>query len=258
MPPRSLYLFATREISVHTTSPYDEEMIDGYHDEEHRQISSGWLRAGIFGVSDGLVTNTSLILGFAGANPGHNVVRLAGLAGLVAGAFSMGSGEYVSMRAQKEILEYEIGVERQSLIEHPAEETEELRNIFLQQGIESELAARLSIDLMSNHELAVRTHAREELGVDPSATGSPWGAAGSSMLSFSVGAFIPLLPWIITSTGNIALISIILATVTAFAVGGTIGWFTRNGIIRWGIRQVLIAALAATVTFGIGHLVGVG
>jgi hypothetical protein len=158
-----------------------------FHGEEHRQISSGWLRAGIFGVSDGLVTNTSLILGFAGANPGHNVVRLAGLAGLVAGAFSMASGEYVSMRAQKEILEYEIGVESRSLLDHPAEETEELRNIFLKQGIEPDLAERLSVDLMSDHKLAVRTHAREELGIDPSATGSPWAAAGSSMLAFAVG-----------------------------------------------------------------------
>jgi VIT1/CCC1 family predicted Fe2+/Mn2+ transporter len=233
-------------------------MADEVHGEAHRQISSGWLRAGIFGVSDGLVTNTSLILGFAGANPGHNVVRLAGLAGLVAGAFSMASGEYVSMRAQKEILEYEIGVERQSLIENPVEETEELRNIFLRQGIAPDLAERLSVDLMSNHELAVRTHAREELGVDPSATGSPWAAAGSSMLAFAIGALIPLLPWVFTSTGNDVLISIILATISAFAVGGTIGWFTRNGVFRWGVRQVLIGALAAVVTFGIGHLVGVG
>jgi VIT1/CCC1 family predicted Fe2+/Mn2+ transporter len=230
----------------------------GFHDEEHRQISSGWLRAGIFGVSDGLVTNTSLILGFAGANPGHNVVRLAGLAGLVAGAFSMASGEYVSMRAQKEILEYEIGVESRSLLDHPAEETEELRNIFLKQGIEPDLAERLSVDLMSDHKLAVRTHAREELGIDPSATGSPWAAAGSSMLAFAVGALIPLLPWVVTSRGSDVLVSIILATIMAFVVGGTIGWFTRNGVIRWGIRQVLIGGLAAFVTFGIGHLVGVG
>lgn len=231
-------------------------MVEGFHGEQHRQISSGWLRAGIFGVSDGLVTNTSLILGFAGANPGHNVVRLAGLAGLVAGAFSMASGEYVSMRAQKEILEYEIGVESQSLLDYPVQETEELREIFLKQGIEPELAKRLSIDLMSNHELAVRTHAREELGIDPSATGSPWAAAGSSMLAFAVGAFVPLLPWVVSTTGNEVLVSIILATITAFVVGGTIGWFTRNGIVRWGIRQVLIGALAAFVTFGIGHLVG--
>jgi VIT1/CCC1 family predicted Fe2+/Mn2+ transporter len=229
-----------------------------FHGEEHRQISSGWLRAGIFGVSDGLVTNTSLILGFAGANPGHNVVRLAGLAGLVAGAFSMASGEYVSMRAQKEILEYEIGVESRSLLDHPAEETEELRNIFLKQGIEPDLAERLSVDLMSDHKLAVRTHAREELGIDPSATGSPWAAAGSSMLAFAVGALIPLLPWVVTSRGSDVLVSIILATIMAFVVGGTIGWFTRNGVIRWGIRQVLIGGLAAFVTFGIGHLVGVG
>ena len=231
-------------------------MSDGVHPEQHRQIASGWFRAAIFGVSDGLVTNASLIVGFAGANSGHNVVRLAGLAGLVAGGFSMASGEYVSMRAQKEILEYEIGVERKSLIDHPVEEQEELRNLFVKQGIAPDLALRLSADLMSDHELAVRTHAREELGIDPSATGSPWGAAASSMLAFCIGAFIPLLPWLLTSSGNELVWSIALAVVGAGAVGGVIGWFTRNGIARWAARQIVIGAIAAAVTFGIGRVVG--
>ena len=231
-------------------------MSDGVHPEQHRQIASGWFRAAIFGVSDGLVTNASLILGFAGANPGHNVVRLAGLAGLVAGGFSMASGEYVSMRAQKEILEYEIGVERKSLLEHPAEEQEELRNLFVKQGVDPELALRLSVDLMSDHELAVRTHAREELGIDPSATGSPWGAASSSLLAFSLGAFIPLLPWLLTSNGNELVWSVALAGLAAAVVGGVIGWFTRNGIVKWALRQVMIGAFAAVVTYGIGRLVG--
>lgn len=231
-------------------------MSTGPHAEEHRQIESGWFRAAIFGVSDGLVTNSSLILGFAGANPGHGVVRLAGLAGLVAGSFSMASGEYVSMRAHKEMLEYEIGVERKSLADFPEAEQDELRNVFLAQGIQPELAARLAVDLMHDPELALRTHAREELGVDPSATGSPWIAAISSLIAFSLGAMVPLLPWLLTSSGNEVIMSILLATIGAALVGGVIGWMTRNGIVRWAVRQVLIAALAAVVTYGIGRLVG--
>jgi VIT1/CCC1 family predicted Fe2+/Mn2+ transporter len=232
-------------------------MPQNFHPQKHRQVAGGWYRAAVFGASDGLVTNASLILGFAGANPGHNLVRLAGIAGLVAGGFSMASGEYVSVRAQKELLEYEIDVERKSLEDSPVEEQEELRELFVERGIDPELAERLSTDLMRDPEMALRTHAREELGVDPSATGSPWGAAISSLISFGVGAFIPLLPWIITSKGDPILWSVLLAVLAAGVVGGMIGWFTRNGIVKWAVRQILVGALAAAVTFGIGRLVGV-
>lgn len=224
--------------------------------EAHRQITSGWFRAGIFGASDGLVTNVSLILGFAGANPGHSVVRLAGLAGLVAGGFSMASGEWVSVRAQKELLDYEIGVERQSLIDNPDLEREELRSLFVSRGIDGELATRLSEDLMRDPDLALRTHAREELGVDPSATGSPWAAAISSLLAFAVGALIPLLPWLVTSSGRETYWSIALAAVGALGFGSAIGVFIRRGPWRWALRQLGVATLAAAVTYGIGRLVG--
>jgi VIT1/CCC1 family predicted Fe2+/Mn2+ transporter len=229
---------------------------DKHYEVHHRQISGGWFRAAIFGISDGLVTNVSLILGFAGANPGHSVIRLAGLAGLVAGGFSMGSGEYLSMKAQKELLESEIEVERKALIANPEEEQRELRQIFIDRGIELELADRLSVDLMRDPDLALRTHTREELGIDPSATGSPWMAAFSSFWAFVVGAFIPLLPWLWSTTGNQIYWSIGLAAVGAAVVGGAIGWFTRRGIWRSATRQIVIAALAAAVTFGVGRLVG--
>jgi VIT1/CCC1 family predicted Fe2+/Mn2+ transporter len=232
-------------------------MSQSFHPQKHRNVAGSWYRASVFGMSDGLVTNASLILGFAGANPGHNIVRLAGLAGLVAGGFSMASGEYISVRAQKELLEYEIDVERRSIEDSPDQEQEELRQLFVERGIESELAQRLSVDLMRDPEMALRTHAREELGVDPSATGSPWGAAISSLFSFAIGAFIPLLPWILTGSGNPIVWSIVLAVLAAAVVGGAIGWFTRNGIFKWALRQVLVGALAAAVTFGIGRLVGV-
>jgi len=148
-------------------------------DEHHRQITDGWFRAGIFGISDGLVTNASFILGFAGANPGPTVVRLAGLSALVAGAFSMASGEYLSVKAQKELLDYEVEVERKAIAENPELERQELAALFRARGIEEELAERLATDLMRDPDLALRTHAREELGVDPSATGNPMSAASS-------------------------------------------------------------------------------
>ena len=231
-------------------------MTTQHYEVHHRQISGGWFRASVFGISDGLVTNVSLILGFAGANPGHSVIRLAGLAGLVAGGFSMGSGEYLSMKAQKELLGSEIEKERQALVENPVEEQRELRQIFIDRGIEDELAERLSTDLMRDPDLALRTHTREELGIDPSATGSPWMAALSSFWAFVVGAFIPLLPWLWSSTGNPILWSIGFAALGSAIVGGAIGWFTRRGIARWAVRQLVIAALAAAVTFGVGRLVG--
>ena len=227
-------------------------------DEHHRKISDGGFRASLFGLSDGLVTNISLMLGFAGANPGHSVVRLAGLAGLVAGAFSMGSGEYLSMRAQKELFEYEINVERQAIADSPVAEQKELRDLFISRGIELDLAERLSVDLMRDPDLALRTHAREELGVDTTATGSPWKASSSSFFFFAVGAFVPLLPWLVTNSGNEMIWSLILGGLATGVVGGAVGWYTHRGIVRWALRQLLITAGSAFITFSVGHFVGVG
>jgi vacuolar iron transporter family protein len=225
-------------------------------DPHHRQISNGGFRAALFGLLDGLVTNVSLILGFAGANPGHDLVRLAGLAGLVAGAFSMGTGEYLSMRSQKEFYEYEIDVERRALRDEPEVERRELKELFLGRGIDEDLAERLSTDLMKNPDLALRTHAHEELGVDPSSTGSPWLAACSSFLFFSLGAFLPLVPWIVTSNGNLMWWSVGLTAVATLAVGGAVGHFTRHGVSYSALRALVIMALASAVTYGVGHLVG--
>ena len=206
---------------------------------------------------DGLVTNVSLILGFAGANPGHDIVRLAGLAGLVAGAFSMGSGEYLSMRSQKELYEYEIDVERTALATSPEEERLELRDLFVSRGIEDELAERLSTDLMRNPDLALRTHAREELGIDPSATGSPWIAASSSFLFFSVGALHSASPVDhhcrpATSCGGRSAWPVR----PRLLVGGAVGHFTRRGVSYSALRALIIMAVASAVTFGVGALVG--
>jgi len=225
--------------------------------EHHRQISDGGFRASLFGISDGLVTNVSLILGFAGADPGHSVVRLAGLAGLVSGAFSMGAGEYLSMRGQRDLYEYEIEVERQALATSPEAERQELRDLFIGRGIDPELAERLSVDLMRDPDMALRTHSREELGVDPSAIGSPWIASSSSFGFFAVGAFVPLVPWLVTSSGNQLWWSLSLSAVAIAFVGGAVGRFTRRGLVVPILRQLFIMGVAAGVTFGVGRLVGV-
>ncbi len=210
----------------------------------------------MFGASDGLVTNVSLILGFAGASPGHSVVRLAGIAGLVSGAFSMASGEYLSVRSQRELMEREIDVERRAIEANPVEEQAELQQIFEQRGIEPDLATRLAADLMRNPDLALRTHAREELGIDPSNTGSPWTAAFWSLLTFSVGALLPLLPWLFTSDGNPIWWSVAFGGVGSFGVGAIVGKFSERGVFRTAIRQLFVTSISAAITYGVGKGVG--
>ena len=156
-------------------------------------------RAAVFGASDGLVSNVSLILGVAGADPGAGVVRLAGLAGLIAGAVSMAAGEYGSMKAQQELLERELAVERRELERNPHVETVELTQLYQSRGVDPDLARQLAQEVMVDPETALRAHAREELGIDPDALGSPVRAAASSFVSFSLGALLPLLPWFVTS-----------------------------------------------------------
>ncbi len=203
------------------------------------------------------MTNVSLILGFAGANPGHDVVRLAGLAGLVAGAFSMGSGEYLSMQAQKELYEYEIAVERHALATEPEAERQELRDLFVGRGVDPDLAERLSHDLMRNPDIALKTHSMEELGIDPTATGSPWIAALSSFLFFSLGALVPLLPWVLTASGNLLWWSVAVTALATLAVGAGVGHFTRRGLVFSATRMLFVTAVASSVTYGVGRLVGV-
>jgi VIT1/CCC1 family predicted Fe2+/Mn2+ transporter len=228
------------------------------HEEEHRNVTSGGPRAAVFGMSDGLVTNTSLILGFAGAHPAASVVRLAGLAGLVAGAFSMAAGEYVSMSAQRELFERELAVERRALEETPEGETQELIEIFKRKGLAPELASRLASEVMSDPELALETHAREEFGVDPASLGSPITATISSFVAFTVGAFIPLLPWLFGGGTAAVAWSICLSAIAALALGAVLGSLTGRSKVGSALRQLAIAALAAGVTYLVGHAVGAG
>lgn len=226
-------------------------------EHHHRDVHGGVARAAVFGASDGLVSNVSLILGVAGADPGAGVVRLAGLAGLIAGAVSMAAGEYGSMKAQQELLERELVMERRELEHNPHVETVELAQLYQSRGVDPELARQLAQGVMVDPETALRAHAREELGIDPDSLGSPVAAAVSSFLAFSCGALLPLLPWFVT-TGTAAIVaSVVLGVVGAAALGIALARFTMGSPLRLAARYVTIAVLAGAVTFGIGSAVGV-
>lgn len=236
--------------------PDGEPVVPREH--HHRDVTGGLARASVFGVSDGLVSNVSLILGVAGAEPSASLVRLAGLAGLVAGALSMAAGEWVSMKAQAELLERELEMEKLELRRRPEHERRELVQIYRSRGIEPETAERLATEMMRDPELALETHAREELGIDPNELGSPVGAAVSSFVSFACGALVPLIPWLITGGGLALGLSIVLSALAAVAVGIALARFTGRSAVRSGLRQLTVAAGAAAVTYVVGALVGVG
>jgi VIT1/CCC1 family predicted Fe2+/Mn2+ transporter len=227
-------------------------------DHHHRDLQGGGARAAVFGVSDGLVSNVALILGMAGAHASEGSVRIAGIAGLIAGSFSMAAGEYISMRAQSELMLRELDVERQAIRHDPEDERRELAAIYESRGIDAAMADELSVRMMSNPELALETHAREELGIDPAHTGNPLQAAASSFVSFALGAFIPLIPWLITSGTTATLGSVVLGAVGAFSVGAALAHFTGRSWLWSAGRQLLISAVAAGVTYSVGHLIGTG
>jgi VIT1/CCC1 family predicted Fe2+/Mn2+ transporter len=219
---------------------------------------SGALRAGIFGLNDGLVSNLSLIFGVAGAGVSNHVVIVAGVAGLLAGAFSMGAGEYVSMRVQREVFERLIHLEAHELGTQPEEERAELVDIYVSKGFSRDLAERIADEVHGDPELALDTHAREELGLDPQeGLGSPWAAAGTSFATFSMGAIVPLVPFFFTEGGPAVLISSLIAALTLFGVGAGVSYLTGRPLWLSGARMLLIGALAAGITYGVGTLLNV-
>jgi VIT1/CCC1 family predicted Fe2+/Mn2+ transporter len=225
--------------------------------QHHRDIQGGAARAAVFGVSDGLVSNVSLILGVAGAAPAAGVVRLAGLAGLISGAVSMAAGEYVSMKAQAELLERELDMERIELRRNPQLETAELTEIYTSRGIGAEQARSLAEQVMKDPDRALEVHAREELGIDPGSLGSPLPAAATSFLAFAVGALVPLIPWFFSRGGAAQVGSVVLGALGAVAVGTALARFTGRSAFRSALRQLLIASAAAGVTWAVGAVVGI-
>ncbi len=221
----------------------------------HRDLRGGSLRAAVFGISDGLVSNLSLALGAAGAHPAHGIVRLAGIIGLLGGSFSMAAGEVISMQIQKEGFERELAIEEEELQINPLSEQKELEMLYKRRGISTELSEQLAAEIMSNDKLALATHAREELGLDAEALGSPLQAGLSSFIAFAIGAFIPLIPFLGGSAANSTIIiSVILAATAALSVGFILGKITGKGALFSAFRQLLICSITGAVTYGIGTL----
>jgi len=220
-------------------------------------IAGGNLRAAVFGASDGLVSNACLILGVAGAAGGQgHAVLVSGVAGLLAGAFSMAAGEYVSVRSQREMFEYQIGAERDELAQYPHEEAAELSLIYQARGLGKEDADRLSAQIVANPRYALDTLAREELGLDPGALGSPVGAAVFSFASFAIGAALPLVPFVVGIGASALVATIAVTSVALFGIGCATSLFSGRGAMRGGLRSLLIGAAAGAVTYGIGRLLG--
>ena len=230
----------------------------GKIERRHRGLGGGGnLRAAVFGINDGLVSNASLIFGVAGASSDARVVLLTGIAGLTAGAFAMATGEFVSVRSQRELFEYQIGLERAELAEYPEAEAQELALIYQAKGLSSKEANRVAQQLVADPEHALDTLAREELGLNPDELGSPWGAAVASLLSFALGAAIPLAPFLFGAGKDSLSIAALLTAIALFAVGATLSLFTGRGAFRSGARMLLLGALAAGVTFAVGRMFGV-
>ena len=219
--------------------------------------SGGNLRAAVFGINDGLVSNASLILGVAGATSSNSAILLAGVAGLLAGAFSMAAGEYISVRSQRELFEYQIGLERDELKQYPKEEAAELALIYAARGIPKDEARDLANRLTADPEVALDTLAREELGLNPDDLGSPIGAALSSFFAFATGALIPLAPFLFLPPALSLYVTLALSAASLFGVGATLSLFTGKGALWGGLRMVLLGAAAGGATFGIGKLLGV-
>ena len=222
----------------------------------HRDVTGGWLRPATFGVMDGLVSNFALVAGVVGGGASGKIVIMTGLAGLVAGACSMASGEFTSVSSQTELMRAEIAVEKRELEIHPAEEERELALMYEAKGLRPELAAEVARELTADPAVALDVHVREELGVDPNDLPSPWVAAGSSFAAFAIGALIPLIPFVF-GVGSL-LPALLLSALGLVVTGGIVGKITARPFWYGGGRQLLLGGLSAAVTFAIGLAVGTG
>ena len=222
----------------------------------HRDVTGGWLRPAVFGMMDGLVSNTALVAGVAGGGVEGQALILTGLAGLAAGAFSMATGEYTSVASQTELTRAEIEIEKAEIARVPAAEEAELAGIYRARGVDDKTAREVARQLSADPEQAWRVHAREELGVDPDDLPSPWVAAGSSFGAFCVGAIVPVLPYLLGAES--LLLAVLLAGIALFLGGALVSRFTNRTAFYSGSRQLVLGALAAGTTFLVGQAVGAG
>jgi vacuolar iron transporter family protein len=236
--------------------PMDARAAIAARERWHRGGRGGSVRAAIFGMNDGLVSNLSLVLGVAGAGADSHALVVTGLAGLLAGASSMAVGEYTSVASQRDLLARQVALERREIAEAPEEEAAELALIFKQKGLTTEQASRTAAELLKNPEQALDTLVREELGLDPDDLGSPWGAASSSFVMFAVGATVPVLPFLFMKGSAAMAASAGLAGIVLMAVGSVVGFLSGTAIWKSALRMVGLAALAAGVTYFVGRLFG--
>ncbi len=228
----------------------------GEHHHDHRDVTGGWLRPAVFGFTDGLVSNASLISGVGGAGAHPHTILLTGLAGLVAGAFSMATGEFVSVASQSELTRAEIEIEKAEIRRVPEAELVELAEVYMARGVDRETAHEVARQLSRDPEQAWRAHAREELGVDPDDLPSPWTAAFSSFGSFALGALVPLVPYLFG--GSSLLLALVLSAVALFVAGAAVSRFTNRTALYSGSRQLVLGGLAAAMTYLVGAAVGAG
>lgn len=250
-----------RGMAVYNDAPPEtNQFIPASHAEFEKRhkstAASGNLRAAVFGINDGLISNMSLILGIAGASYNVKFIVLSGIAGLLAGASSMAAGEYISVRSQRELYENQIELERDELTLYPEEEATELAYIYKARGIPENEAHNIANLIISNPEKALDTLSREELGINPHDLSSPWGAAIASFSSFAIGAFIPLFPFLLGNFHINLIVSLILTAIALFSVGAILSLYTNRNAFYSGFRMLGIGVLAGCATFFIGKLVG--
>ncbi|HEX9985686.1 MAG TPA: VIT1/CCC1 transporter family protein [Thermoanaerobaculia bacterium] len=224
----------------------------------HRAAGGNALRAAVLGANDGLVSNLSLVMGVAGAAMSSRAILVTGLAGLLAGAGSMALGEWLSVQSSRELYQHQLETESEEIENMPEEEEEELALIYQARGLDETRAREFAKSIMRNHDTAVETMAREELGIDPEELGgSAWVAAFTSFVLFSMGAIVPVLPFVFTSGLTAVWLSVSCSALALFTVGGAITLFTGRPVLLSGSRQVLFGLVAAALTFGVGRLLGV-
>jgi vacuolar iron transporter family protein len=226
------------------------------HEHHHADVSGGWLRAAVFGAMDGLVTNIALVAGVGGGGAGREMIILTGMAGLVAGAFSMALGEFSSVDTQNDAVANEVAVERNEILTHPFAEQAELTEVYERMGLTRPTAEAMAREVHANPDLAVKVHVAQELGVDVDDQPSPWTAAFSSFFCFAIGGLIPIVPFLLGSSSLV--LALLVGAVGLFAVGALTSRFTTRTWLFSGVRQLGFGALAAGATYLVGMLIGVG
>lgn len=221
----------------------------------HADVSGGWLRAGVFGAMDGLVTNIALVAGVGGGGADRHTIILTGMAGLVAGAFSMALGEFASVDTQNDAVAHEVRVERDEIARHPDGEMAELSDSYVQMGLSRTTAEAVAREVHADPELAVKVHITRELGIDPDDQPSPWTAAISSFVAFSVGGILPLVSYLLGSSSLVT--ALLIGAVGLFVAGAITSRFTTRSWWLAGLRQLLFGAIAAGATYLVGMAIGV-